>query len=200
MKLKQGTLRIGVLLTGMLLMACGGTRPQQKTAQEETPNIATSDNVVSPEPGGEDTKTAVADLVPTEGNTVRGKVEFILDENGVMRVTAMVEGLTPGKHGFHIHETGDCSAPDGTSAGGHFNPEGVAHGAPMDATRHVGDLGNLEANDEGIATIEYVDPMLTFEGEHTILGKGVIVHAGEDDLVSQPTGAAGARVACGVIK
>jgi Cu-Zn family superoxide dismutase len=125
-------------------------------------------------------------------------VHFYAEADGI-RVVANVQGLGAGLHGFHVHEFGDCSAPDGTSAGGHFNPEGQPHGGPADAQRHVGDLGNLTADDAGAAETNQVDSFLAMSGTHSILGRGVIVHAGEDDLTSQPTGAAGPRLACGVI-
>jgi Cu-Zn family superoxide dismutase len=141
---------------------------------------------------------AVAVLHPTEGNEVRGIVWFTKEEGGV-RVVAEIEGLTPGKHGFHLHAYGDCSSPDGKSAGGHFNPEGKNHGSPDDAERHVGDLGNLEADESGKARYDRVDSHLSLAGPNSIIGRGVIVHAQADDLTSQPTGAAGARMACGVI-
>lgn len=141
---------------------------------------------------------AVAVLRPTQGAAVEGKVVFVKAEAGV-KVSVEVKGLTPGRHGFHIHEFGDCSAPDATSAGGHFNPGGHPHAGPMDAARHAGDMGNLEANAEGIARLDYVDAGLAFDGAGSILGRGVIVHANPDDLKTQPTGNAGGRVACGVI-
>jgi Cu-Zn family superoxide dismutase len=108
-------------------------------------------------------------------------------------------GLKKGKHGFHIHEFGDCSAPDGTSAGGHFNPEGKMHGAPVDMSRHAGDMGNIEADESGKAHLEYIDPMMSLTGDHSIIGRSVILHQNEDDLKTQPTGNAGPRIACGVI-
>ena len=145
-----------------------------------------------------DVDEAICVLHPTEGNDVTGTVTFTKSGNGV-KVVADVKGLTPGKHGFHVHEYGDCSAPDATSAGGHFNPEGVEHGGPDADVRHVGDMGNLEAGDDGTAHLEYTDDMIQLTGEHGIIGRAIIVHADEDDLTSQPTGAAGARVACGVI-
>ena len=141
---------------------------------------------------------AVCVLHPTQGNKVHGVVTFTRTDSGI-KIVADVEGLTEGKHGFHIHQYGDCSNPDGTSAGGHFNPDNKKHGAPTDTERHVGDLGNLVAGPDGRAHYERVDNVITFSGEHNIIGRGIIVHAGEDDLKSQPTGAAGARVACGVI-
>lgn len=141
---------------------------------------------------------AVCVLHPTKGNDVTGIVTFTKVDNGV-KVVADLQGLTKGKHGIHIHECGDCSAADGTSAGGHFNPMGETHGAPMDAMRHEGDMGNIEADATGKAHLEYVDKTISFEGKASIIGRSVIVHEDEDDLKSQPTGNAGARVACGVI-
>jgi Cu-Zn family superoxide dismutase len=141
---------------------------------------------------------AVAVLIPTEGNSVRGVVHFTRVANGV-HVVANVSGLTPGNHGFHIHEYGDASSPDGTAAGGHFNPGHKDHGAPTADDRHAGDLGNLHADADGNATVDYVDPLIAFEGATSIIGRGVIVHADADDFKTQPTGNAGKRVACGVI-
>jgi Cu-Zn family superoxide dismutase len=138
------------------------------------------------------------ELQPTTGNTVSGWVTFESMADHV-HVKAEVKGLAPGRHGFHIHEKGDCSSGDGKSAGGHFNPAGAPHAGPDAATRHAGDLGNLEANEEGIARYDGMDFVIRLSGEQSILGKGVIVHAEEDDLTTQPTGAAGARLACGVI-
>jgi Cu-Zn family superoxide dismutase len=141
---------------------------------------------------------AVAVLVPTEGSDVRGVVTFSQIDIGV-RVVADLVGLEPGPHGFHIHQYGDCSASDGTSAGGHFNPEGIEHGAPTDEYRHVGDLGNVMVDEAGTSHYEFIDDRMTFAGPTSIVGRGMIVHAGEDDLGTQPTGDAGGRVACGVI-
>ncbi len=143
-------------------------------------------------------RKAVCVLHPTEGNDVKGIIIFTDTGSGV-KVEADLTGLTPGKHGFHVHQLGDCSAPDGTSAGGHFNPENTPHAGPGAAIRHVGDLGNIEADADGNAHYEREDKMISLNGEHSIIGRGIIVHAGEDDLMSQPTGAAGARVSCGVI-
>ncbi len=174
----------GALLAGSLL---GGCAPQP--APEEAAPADTA-------PPAE----ATAELQPTQGSQVTGRVTF-QDNNGQVHVSAMISGLTPGRHGFHIHETGDCSAPDGTSAGGHFNPAGVNHGAPDADVHHVGDLGNLEADADGKAEYHANWGFLNLgEGPDSIVGKAVIVHAQEDDLTSQPTGAAGARLACGVIQ
>ena len=141
----------------------------------------------------------IAVIHPTEGSEVEGIVTFSKNGNNV-DVSATVTGLNPeSMHGFHVHEYGDCSASDGTSAGGHYNPKNMPHGAPTDASRHMGDMGNLVSNEEGIATLEYTDNVIELEGLDTILGRGIIVHAGEDDFETQPTGNAGARIGCGVI-
>jgi Cu-Zn family superoxide dismutase len=115
-----------------------------------------------------------------------------------IRVIAEVSGLTPGDHGFHVHQWGDASAPDGTSAGGHFNPHDTDHALPEADVRHVGDLGNLHAGADGRAVYDRIDTGLSLGGAHTIIGRGLIIHAKTDDG-GQPTGNAGARVAIGVI-
>jgi Cu-Zn family superoxide dismutase len=141
---------------------------------------------------------AIAVLHPTKGNSVTGTVIFSKVDSGI-KINVHITGLTPGQHGFHIHEFGDCSADDATSSGGHFNPTQMPHGAPTDSQRHSGDFGNDTADSSGVAVLEWIDPMIAFEGANSIIGRAVIVHADKDDLTSQPTGAAGARVACGVI-
>ncbi|MFN0085634.1 MAG: superoxide dismutase family protein [Blastocatellia bacterium] len=141
---------------------------------------------------------AVAVLHSTEGNKVHGTVTFT-QEGDKVKVSAHIMGLTPGSHGFHIHEFGDCSARDGASAGGHFNPAAAAHGAQDASPRHVGDLGNITAGADGMAHVEFTDAMLKFDGPGSIIGRGVIVHAAADDFKTQPTGNAGGRQACGVI-
>lgn len=141
---------------------------------------------------------AIAVVYPAKDKTVKGVITFTETEKGV-RVVAHLEGLAPGRHGFHVHEFGDCSAPDFTSAGGHFNPTQMAHGAPMDKMRHSGDLGNVIADENGVATLEWVDPVMRLSGPNSIIGRAVIVHTNPDDLRTQPTGNAGAREGCGVI-
>lgn len=141
---------------------------------------------------------ALAELNPASGSNVRGTVNFYETSKGV-KVVAKVSGLTPGLHGFHIHEKGDCSAPDAMSAGGHFNPTGMKHGGPTDTDRHAGDFGNITADAAGKATFEWVDARISFDGPNSIIGRGVIVHGKADDLTGQPAGNAGPRVACGNI-
>lgn len=143
-------------------------------------------------------KKALAFLTPTKGNTVHGTVTFEEAENGV-HVIVHLTGLKPGKHGFHIHEFGDISSEDGSAAGGHFNPTGMPHSMPMSNQRHAGDMGNIEADKEGNAHLDYVDKTMKLNGPYSIIGHAVIVHEKEDDFKTQPTGNAGARVAQGVI-
>jgi len=143
---------------------------------------------------------ASATLQATEGNSVAGTLEFTSVDGGV-RVTGQVTGLQGGEHGFHVHENGDCSAPDASSAGGHFNPASTAHGRVGQGEHHAGDSDNISANAQGVATVDTLLQGVTL-GDATgtdIVGRGVIVHADPDDYTTQPTGNAGGRLACGVI-
>jgi len=169
------------IVTAVFMLLSGCTQNQNAVEQAMTP-----------------VEHAIAVLHPTDGSTVSGTVTFTKVQGGV-KVVAEINGLTPGKHGFHIHEYGDISSPDGKSAGGHFNPLNKKHGAPTDAERHVGDLGNVVADENGHAHYEWVDPLIKFSGMNSIIGRAIVVHHGEDDLHSQPTGDAGARAAVGVI-
>jgi Cu-Zn family superoxide dismutase len=142
--------------------------------------------------------SAVAVLLPSKGSEVKGTISFTKEGDGV-RVKGEITGLTPGKHGFHVHEFGDVTSTDGMSAGGHFNPAGAPHGGPDAQQRHAGDFGNVEADQSGVAKIDFLDKLITFDGPTSILGRGLVVHAKPDDLSTQPSGNAGDRVAVGVI-
>jgi superoxide dismutase, Cu-Zn family len=137
-------------------------------------------------------------LSPTEGNSAEGIVTFTKVKGG-LRVIVEMKNLSPGKHGIHIHEFGDCSALDASSAGGHFNPDKEPHAGPIDEMRHEGDLGNIVADENGNAHLDFVDTKLSLKGKYSIIGKSIIVHKGEDDLKTQPSGNSGPRIACGVI-
>jgi Cu-Zn family superoxide dismutase len=143
---------------------------------------------------------AVALLLPTKavtGSDISGRVTFT--QNGrTIHVHAEISGLSPGAHGFHVHEFGVWSE-DGMASGGHFNPSKSPHAGPDSTKRHVGDLGNVTANANGHVTYEVDDPHMSFHGPHSIIGRGLVVHEKADDLKSQPSGNAGARLAVGVI-
>ena len=142
---------------------------------------------------------AVASLTPTQGNAVRGLVMFH-EMDGHLMVHAKLSGLKPNaEHGFHLHDKGDCASADGSSAGGHFNPDGQPHG-PQDAAHHAGDMPALKADANGVVDQKFMlmGPTVA-AGAASIVGRSVIVHAGPDDYTTQPTGNSGARLACGVI-
>ncbi|MHC1701635.1 MAG: superoxide dismutase family protein [Humidesulfovibrio sp.] len=144
--------------------------------------------------------SAEAVLKPTKGNTASGTMTFAQQGDKVL-ITGQFTGLTPGAHGFHIHEKGDCSAMDATSAGGHFNPFGQRHGDPSKPAHHAGDLPMLVAGASGQARFNALMDGITLDsGPGNIVGRSIVVHADPDDFTTQPTGNSGARVACGVIK
>lgn len=141
---------------------------------------------------------AEALILPLGDSKIRGKVSFQKVDDGV-RVVADIDGLTPGEHGFHVHEFGEC-AKDGASAGAHFNPKPSKHGSPDSTERHVGDLGNLVADANGHAHYERVDKLIKLQGKNSVIGRSVIIHADKDDFVTQPAGASGKRIGCGTIQ
>lgn len=142
--------------------------------------------------------SASAELLARSGSMVSGTVNFS-ETNGRLRVEAKVAGLTPGEHGFHVHEAGDCSAPDATSAKGHFNPNAKQHGHHAGEEHHGGDMPNLIANAQGEAVYKAELRGLTLSGPTGVVGRSVVIHADPDDYKSQPAGNSGKRVACGVI-
>jgi superoxide dismutase, Cu-Zn family len=145
--------------------------------------------------------TAVAKLEPRSGSKVSGTATFT-ERDGRVTMTIKVKGLTPGAHAIHLHEVGDCSAPDASSAGGHWNPTGEKHGRWMHAPFHHGDIGNLAANKKGKAELTFESELWTIDGGKPgdVVGHSVVIHEKQDDFATQPTGNAGARVACGVIE
>ena len=172
---------------------------QEKVAEEERPVAA---RAAAGEVEGWVLYHAVAVVTPTEGSTARGVVRFRADKRGLM-VTAKISGLTPHqKHGFHIHEFGDISDPQGKATGGYYDPEGRDHALPARRGHqgHAGDLGSLQADAKGNATYKQIFTHITISRHeyNPILGRAVIIHAREDDG-SQPTGNAGPRIAQGVI-
>lgn len=142
---------------------------------------------------------ATANVLPASGSQVRGTITFTQKGDRVV-VAGELTGLAPGEHGLHIHEKGDCTAPDASSAGGHFNPRGSRHGGPGSEIRHGGDLGNITADQTGVArfTTE-VSGISLGTGDDNIIGRAVIVHANADDLQTDPSGGSGPRIGCGLI-
>jgi Cu-Zn family superoxide dismutase len=139
---------------------------------------------------------AVAQLEPTKGNTAAGTVTFT-QHGDMVRVNADLSGLKPGaQHGFHVHDKGDCSSGDGMSTGGHYNPKGTAHG-PQSGIHHGGDMPGIQADDYGKANATFELAGVTAT---EMVGHGLIVHRDPDDYTTQPTGNAGPRIACAVIK
>lgn len=143
--------------------------------------------------------TAVATLSPTTGQTAQGTVRFVQMADGAVEVNVELTSVPPGVHGFHIHEKGDCG-DNGNAAGGHFNPTATAHGAPNADPHHAGDFGNVTADNNGVVSARFTTRSITVEpGANSAVGRAVILHANPDDLTTQPTGNAGARIACGVV-
>ena len=191
-----------LLPAALMLVACQPKAPAEPT---ETPAAAATETPAAAAPTSDSTAmtpaAAVAELKPTQGSDTSGEIYFAVVDGGI-RATGEVRGLPPGtEHGFHVHEKGDCSASDATSAGGHFNPATTEHGRVGHGSHHGGDSDNILANDQGVASVDTLLQGVTLgDGAGTdIVGKGVIVHADPDDYVTQPTGNAGARLACGVI-
>jgi Cu-Zn family superoxide dismutase len=148
-----------------------------------------------------DTKSLNLTLESKSNSNVTGTATFV-EKNGKVTFTAKIAGLQPGVHAIHIHEKSDCSAADGSSAGGHWNPTFKKHGKWGEAEHHKGDIGNFTADEKGNGTITLTTDEWCIgcdDESKNILGKGIIVHQGADDFVTQPTGNAGGRVACTAI-
>lgn len=198
-----------VLPLTLALAACGGAGNDAASDDAATPP-AMQAPADAPAPAGTiegpdaamGAANATATLSATEGNAVGGSLRFNAADSGV-RITGQITGLPAGsEHGFHVHETGDCSAPDASSAGGHFNPASAPHGRVGEPPHHAGDTDNLTADADGVAEVErqLQGATLGDGAASDIVGKAVIVHANPDDYSSQPSGDAGDRLACGVIE
>jgi superoxide dismutase, Cu-Zn family len=147
-----------------------------------------------------DAATANAAIESRSGSKVTGKAVFTELPSGGTKIEVWIENATPGVHGIHLHEKGDCSAPDASSAGGHFNPSGNPHGGPAEEKHHNGDWGNITVGEDGKGHIVVTSTMLTVKpGPNSVVGKAVVFHEKADDLKTQPTGDAGGRYGCGVV-
>ena len=184
-----------VLLSGLALVAC-------KPADRSPATAPSADHQPMAAPDAPPTlPTASARLAPTRGQKVSGELALSETSDGV-HISGAIQGLSPdSEFGFHIHEKGDCSAPDASSAGAHFNPDQQPHGNPTSTRHHAGDMLNLKSDAQGIASVDTTvyGVSLDAEGRADILGKSIVVHEKPDDYTSQPSGKSGNRVACGVI-
>jgi Cu-Zn family superoxide dismutase len=177
-------LALMAIATAIFVTACG-TTPEPKSAA----------------PAQSTAKQAVANLASASGSLVSGKI-MVTPMAGGVHLTGTVGGLPANStHGFHIHEKGDCSAADASSAGPHFNPSAAPHGKAESGAHHAGDMDNVVANAEGVVNLDIHVSGVTLGGgaSNDIAGRALVVHAAPDDYTSQPAGNAGARVACGVI-
>ncbi len=194
----------------LLLLSAGQAckKDEEKKAEStpaavEEPETPTAEKSIDAAPAAAD-ESVVAEvtIAAASESKVAGTVTFT-KAGDTIKVVAKLTGLTPGDHGFHVHDKGDCSSPDAKSAGGHFNPVGVDHGAPGSEVHHSGDLGNIVAGKDGTAELSVDLPSshlsLDADAPNYIVGRAVIVHGGADDMKSQPSGNAGPRVGCGVI-
>lgn len=179
----------------VLGLACA---PAEEPAEEEP--MDEMEEVEEPaEAPAIEASLATATLATADGTEV-GTVTFIETPAGVQVSADLHDVEGDGLHGFHVHETGECSPPDFTSAGGHFDPEGVDHACPPTTPRHAGDLGNVSITG-GAGLLDLTSELITVApGGTSVVGKALILHSGEDDCTTQPTGDAGARLACGVIE
>lgn len=202
---------LSALVTGALaLAACSPSAPapnSETPANQAAPAATvaaptTTPPVVPTEPVSNGTASiAHAVLEPTQGNTAAGALTLHAEPNGV-RISGQISGLQPdSEHGFHVHANGDCSAPDASSAGGHFDPAAQPHGHADSGPHHAGDMSNLRANAQGVAEVNVLvhDASLEAGNDNNVVGRALIVHADADDYYSQPAGNAGPRIACGVI-
>ncbi|HEY0469133.1 MAG TPA: superoxide dismutase family protein [Polyangiaceae bacterium] len=189
-----------------LLVACGGGAtepPATPPPPPPPPAVETAAEKPEPpaaEPAKAEPRMLQVKLEPKSGSKLSGSAMLMEVEGGV-KVTLSVEGVTPGgDHGAHVHEKGDCSSPDGKSAGGHFNPAGNEHALPTKEKRHLGDLGNLTIGKDGKGSLEITIPGANLKAgdPNSFAGKAIIVHAKKDDG-GQPVGNAGDRIGCGVI-
>ncbi|KAJ8722935.1 hypothetical protein PYW07_004115 [Mythimna separata] len=163
--------------------------------------VAAAVALASAAPADEKVNKAIVKLV---GDGVTGAVTFTQQKDGTVRLTGTITGMPAGEYGFHIHETGDITQGCG-STGAHYNPEGKDHGHPDDENRHVGDLGNVKSDSTNTIKVDIVDKLIKLTGDHSIIGRGLVLHSGTDDFGrtdhpdSKKTGNAGGRAACGVI-
>ncbi len=189
--MKKATIRFLVLSAVAVVVAAG-------LITAGCASTAGSSSTTSAAPAGAQGR---ATIEPRSGSNVSGWATFTDRSTGGVAVVVHIENAPPGTHGLHVHEKGDCSAPDASSAGGHFNPGRDPHAGPSETHRHAGDLGNITIEANGTGHLELVTDLLTVKpGPNSVVGKAVIFHEKADDLQTQPTGNAGGRLGCGVVQ
>ena len=190
------SLPAAIFLTLSLLIAFLKTNNNEVKESEDLTELTISATI-----NEEYNKVAVAIIESASESSVNGIVE-LKDSNGTVYLIASISGLNPGGHAIHIHEFGDCSSEDAKSAGGHWNPTNADHGHWEHKNFHLGDIGNIVADSNGYGTFEMNTKLWCIDCSDSlknILGKSIIIHDGEDDFISQPSGAAGKRIGCGEI-
>jgi Cu-Zn family superoxide dismutase len=191
-----------VYVSAVLVLAGCGEREQPATVASSAEQASGTTSTPPVPPPGPAASGATVQLAATQGHEARGSLTLTAEAEGV-RVKGAVEGLKPtGEFGFHIHEKGDCSAPDASSAGPHFNPGNAVHGNPEGGAHHAGDMYNLKSDGQGVARVDVLARGTTLGGGQPtdVAGRAIVVHEKADDYSSQPAGDSGDRIACGVIQ
>jgi Cu-Zn family superoxide dismutase len=191
---------IAVSVATALLFGCG-KRDEPATPAADTADTPAATATPAPADAPAPAVTASAQLAPTQGHNASGTLN-IQTEGDALHISGRLAGLPPNaEFGFHIHEKGDCSAPDASSAGGHFNPANAQHGNPQGGTHHAGDMLNAKSDADGVAQVDAVTTgvSLTAGQPNDARGKAIVLHEKADDYTTQPSGNSGARIACGVI-
>lgn len=184
------------IFLAIALTSCDPRKPiAEKKENGKKEEVAMADTAMA----SKNITEAIVNVHGVGDSKVSGKITFTKVTGGI-RIVGDVDGLKPGEHGFHVHEHGDCGGKDGAAAGGHFNPTNKPHGGPDSPERHVGDLGNLVADEKGHAHYDRIDKVIALDGKDTIVGRSIVIHADRDDFTTQPTGASGARIGCGIIE
>jgi superoxide dismutase, Cu-Zn family len=202
-------MRVAILTTVSTLAAIAAmsacSQKEAAPAAQDAPSTTASSEPANTPPPSNASAAATqhrVDLMPGQGGNVAGALDLVVSDGAVV-MTGLVSALKPGsRHGFHIHEKGDCSSPDFKSAGEHFNPTSQPHGDPATPPHHLGDIPNLEADDMGKASVNARIEGVTLGdgGPSDLVGRAIVVHGDVDDYKTQPSGNSGDRVACGVIR
>lgn len=188
---------------GVVLVLAACNRPDAGSEPMEEEEVASS---AKPVDRGDEARResghTIATLEGRSGSNLSGEAMFMEADGGDVSFTLRVQNAPAGEHAVHIHENGDCSAPDASSAGGHWNPTSESHGKRGEDSFHAGDIANLEVGADGIGSLSMTVAGWSLDetGSESVLGKALVVHFGADDFRSQPDGAAGERIGCGVIE